>query len=468
MPHTFRILESVRHGVVVTDFEGNIVFWNQSSTDILGYDDIEVIGKPASMFKTREYATLSQLIVHCRQNEITEHRWTGVHKNGDCVWMDVRLNVYHAEGEQKDYCVISMYDIDELMQAEKELHNNLALTDAIFRASNDAMVILNIHGDVHSVNKAATNMFGYEKSEMTNMNVSDLLSYPHDMHQGEYIQNYFSKSKTKISVKLQQLHAIKKDGTVFPIELALGEAQNEGEHFFTAIIRDITLRRTLEKEILSVGDEERRKIGRELHDGLGQMLTGIRMLSEALAKRLKANALPGADEVQEITDMIREADEYARTLSRGMVVVDVEKNGLSVALENLAKRVSHLTGVKVDFMDTGRTEVEHHNMALHLYRIAQEGVNNAIRHGHASDVQIRLSSNPEHTSLIVEDNGDGFDGKPQNVLESSSSDGPCKQGVGMHIMKHRAHVMGGILEIDRTENGVTRLRCVVPNDLQYF
>ena len=482
-PYQFSILESVQHGVVVIDYDGNIVFWNSSATAMLGYTREEVIGKPAHMFHSKENAPLSELLSQCRRDEIAEQRWTGIHRNGDCVWMDVRLSTYKEGNDANELCVISMYDIGELLQTEKKLHDNLALTNAIFRASDDAMVILHKNGDLHSVNRAAMEMFGYNEPELKGKNISDLLASPHNVNPQRYIQSFFPKAGHGVSGKLQQLHAIKKDGTVFPIELAVGEVQNEGEHFFTGIIRDITLRRTLEKEIISVGDEERRKIGRELHDGLGQMLTGIRMLSEALAKRLKANALPGADEVGEITEIIREADEYARTLSRGMVVVDVEKNGLSVALENLAKRITHLTGVDVHFIDTGRTEIEHHTMALHLYRIAQEGVNNAIRHGQATRVNIRLYSNPEHTSLIVEDNGIGFDkslrkngaavqrhrefsdDEDENNIKNNDTG---RQGVGMHIMKYRAHVMGGILKIDRTDDEITRLRCVVPNDLQYF
>jgi len=466
LPYQFDLLESILHGVVVTDLQGKVRYWNQSAENILGYSKKDVMNRPATMFRMSGDTPLPEVLSECRSNGMMDERWNAVHKNGKRIWLDVRLNLLQSDLKEQEFCVISMVNVCELINTQKRLHDNVALTDAIFRASVDAMVVLNRNGEILIMNEAALEMFGYSANELIGKNVNTLMPHPHNVHHDEFMFNYLLKGKTKIIGKRRELHAIKKNGTVFPIELAVSEVKNEGEHLFTGIIKDITERRNLEKEILNIGEDERKKIGRELHDGLGQMLTGVRMLSEALARRLSANALPGADEVKEISEMIQEADQYARALSRGMVEVDMEKNGLTIALENLAKRTSHLTGAEVDFRDTGRTEIDHHAMALHLYRIAQESVSNAIKHGKATIVHIRLSSNPEHTSLIIEDNGEGFDMEQQ--ASGLGSDETCRQGAGLHIMKHRANVMGGIFGIDRTEEGITRVRCVVPNNLEYF
>lgn len=466
LPYQFGMLESILHGVVVTDLQGNIRFWNQSAENILGYSNKDVMNRPATMFRTNEGERLPEVLNECRSKGTIGDRWTAVHENGKKVWLDVRLNLLQSEMEEQDLCVISMVDVGELINTRKRLHDNVALTDAIFRASVDAMVVLNRSGEILIINDAALMTFGYTANELIGKNVNMLMPYPHNVHHDEFMINYLLTGKAELIGKRRELHAIRKDGTVFPIEFAVSEVKNEGEHLFTGIIKDITQRRALEKKILNIGEDERKKIGRELHDGLGQMLTGIRMLSEGLARKLSANALPGAGEVQEISDLIQEADQYARILSRGMVEVDMEKNGLTVALEKLAKSSSHLTGAEVDFRDTGRTEIDSHAMALHLYRIAQESVSNAIKHGKATVVQIRLSSNTQHTSLIIEDNGSGFDTEPE--VSEFGSDGPFREGAGLHIMKHRANVMGGILGIDRTEEGITRVRCVVPNNLEYF
>jgi len=181
------------------------------------------------------------------------------------------------------------------------------------------------------------------------------------------------------------------------------------------------------------------------------------MLSENLARKLNANALPCADDVQEIAEMIHEADEMVRSIARNMVEVDFEKSSLLIALENLCNRTTKLTGVKCDLMVKETVEINDHSMALHLYRIIQEAINNAVKHGKADRIVVRLSRNEHHTSISVDDDGVGF------CQDSEKGD-----GVGLQIMKHRAALMGGILEVTRTEDSVTRIRCIVPNNHKSF
>ncbi len=105
----------------------------------------------------------------------------------------------------------------------------------------------------------------------------------------------------------------------------------------------------MEQEILEISEQERRRIGQDLHDGLGQMLSGISLISQSLARKLKANALPGADEVQEISDLIQESDQYARNLARGLVPLELELNGITSALEKLSSNVERLFGIRCHF-----------------------------------------------------------------------------------------------------------------------
>jgi signal transduction histidine kinase len=161
--------------------------------------------------------------------------------------------------------------------------------------------------------------------------------------------------------------------------------------------------------------------------------------------------------VGEIAKMVHEADEFARTLARGLVQVDLEKKGLSVALQNICNQTEKLTGVTCEFYDLEDAEVKNHSLGLHLYRITQEAINNAIKHGDPDYIRVRLSNNEYHTALSIFDNGVGFPDNP---------DDDC--GSGIEIMKHRARIMGGILEISRTTDGFTQVRCIIPNNLQHF
>jgi two-component system, LuxR family, sensor kinase FixL len=456
----FHILENILHGVIITDLRGHIIFWNSANEKILGYQRSEIIERPVRMlYADDEEMPFKKILKECVDGKMVHGIWHASHKNGRKVWLDIRAKIHTDAHEKPIYCVITICDIGKLKFTEGRLKKNLAISQAIFDTSVDAMITINKKGIIETTNRSAMQMFGYKKYELVGESVNILMPFPHNHNHDDYILNYLNTGEKKIIGKEREVHGIKKDGTVFPIELVISEVTWEDHKVFAGIIRDLTERRKLEKRILEIGNEERQQIGRELHDGLGQMLTGIRMLSENLARKLKVNSLPGSEEVEEISKMIRDADEYARTLSRGMVLVELEKNGLSVSLENLCRRTSRLAGINCEFRVFGNIDIESDTMSQHLYRIAQESLSNALKHGNAKNITVWLSSNDHHTSLIIDDDGKGFD-----IIEVEHTE----QGAGLLIMKHRARVMGGILDLIRTEQGLTRIRCVIPNNMEHF
>ena len=456
----FHILESILHGVIITDLRGHIIFWNNANKEILGYEKEEIIGRPVStLYEDGEDIPFKKILKKCAEGKMVHGRWHALHKNGKKIWLDVRLKIYHDNDEKPMICVITICDIGNLKYTESKLKKNMAISQAIFDTSIDAMITINKTGIIETINRSTIQMFGYQEEELIGENVKILMPFPHNENHDNYILNYLKTGKKKIIGLGREVQGRKKNGTIFPVDLSVSEVTWAGNRLFSGIIKDLTERRKLERRILEIGDEERQQIGRELHDELGQMLTGIRMLSENLARKLKANALPGANEVNEIASLVNKADEYTRTISREMVQIDLENNGLSVALENLCRRVSGLSEIKLEFKEVGNTDIKSNSMAHQLYRIAQESVNNALKHSDANNITVWLSSNDHHTSLIVDDDGKGFDIKK---IEQS------RQGAGLQIMKHRAGVMNGIFEVIRTEEGLTRARCVVPNNLEHF
>lgn len=452
------LLESILHGVLMTDLQGHIIYWNKACEEIFGYSEEEILGKPVRMLYDDSNAiTFKEVLARSIKRNFVVGRWHGRHRDGSLIWLDIRSKVLNDDDGNQDVCVLSVCDIEKLKTAESELKENRALAEAVLDASVDAIITINEHGKILSFNRAASKMFGYDEEEVIGKNVKILMPFPHNENHDKYINNYLSTGEKKIIGKGREVQGLKKEGTVFPIELAVSKVRWEGNRIFAGIIKDLSVRHDLEKRILEFGNEERRRIGRDLHDGLGQMLTGIRMISENLARKLKANGVPGADEVQEISSMIKEADEYTRTLSRDMIQVDLEKNGLSVALQNTCERVEKMTGIACEYIESGDIEIENHTLALHLYRIVQEGLNNVIKHANAKNIQVRFSKNNQHISLIIDDDGRGFD-----INEAQF------QGSGIQIMKYRAGIMGGILEIARTEENKTRIRCIIPNNLEQF
>jgi PAS domain S-box-containing protein len=212
--------------------------------------------------------------------------------------------------------------------------------------------------------------------------------------------------------------------------------------------RDITERKRLEQEILDVSGRERQSIGRDLHDGLGQELTGVALMLRGLGARVRERCPEAMGPIDEIVALVNQSIENARSLARGLLPVRTETGGLASALRELASRSRDLYGMEVNF----RAEVWpalnlNETGASHLYRIAQEALTNAARHGHATLVDIFLLVVRNTFSLYITDNGEGF----------SPPTSPYS-GMGLKIMKYRAGMIGAKFEIAPIEPRGTMVR----------
>jgi signal transduction histidine kinase len=192
----------------------------------------------------------------------------------------------------------------------------------------------------------------------------------------------------------------------------------------------------LEREIINVSDREQARIGRDLHDGLCQFLAGISFAAGGLRTTLTRDSHPAAQTAGEISTLLRDSIVYARGLARGLSPVDRTDQGLESALTGLSTTTSRLFGIACTFTHTGSTSFLNDFQAIHLFRIAQEAVSNALRHGDAKEVDICLESAPSYISLQISDDGTGF-----------NPDAPGSSGMGLQIMRYRAGTLGGTFDI---------------------
>lgn len=447
----FNILESMMHGVMVTDTKGHIIYSNPTHVKIFGYTKAEADGMSiTTLYEDNNKLPFKNLYNKLKKDAPLQLNWHGIRKDDSRVWLDIRANIVKAEDGEPDGCVISLHIIEDKKQTKAQLEKNRAFAEAILETSVDAILSIGEDGKVIRLNAAATDLFGYDKDELVESSVDLLIPPSFDDYAKMYLERIKKKNGEKISEKGMEINAMKKDGTEFPVELSLAEVTWDGRKIYTAIIKDMTKRRELERRIIEVGNEERRSIGRDLHDGLGQMLTGIRLLSENMAEKLKGKNIPEADGVKEIAKMVREADEYARELAHGMVVTELENKGLFKAIENLCERTEKTAGLTCTFKKSEDLEINDFDIALHLFRIIQEAVNNALRHSDANTIEIELSINP-HLRLAISDDGDDFDFDEEEF-----------PGSGIQIMNYRAKLLGGHFEISRTDDNRTKVQCDFP------
>jgi len=212
-------------------------------------------------------------------------------------------------------------------------------------------------------------------------------------------------------------------------------------------------RRILEREVLKVSTREQQRISRDLHDSVGQQLTGLSYLASSLSKRLELHSLPEAADARLIVQGIHGALTEVRHAIHGLAPVEIDAEGLMVALQRLATSTQEWSGIECRFECSTPVPVEDNNTATHLYRVAQEAVSNAVKHAHASCIVVSLQQDDQRLVLAVRDNGQG-------IREPSRHAG----GMGLNIMRYRARAMDATLRVASTEAG-TSVACTLAREL---
>jgi signal transduction histidine kinase len=225
----------------------------------------------------------------------------------------------------------------------------------------------------------------------------------------------------------------------------------EGLEQFGTQLGRVYERAELERHVADVSANEKRRIGQELHDNLGQLLAGLGAILQSLSKKLSAQPSPLADRAEMAVNTCADAQKVMRALVRGMIPLAIEQHGLAVALEELARSTQDYSGVACDFQGDQGVDVGDDHAATHLYRIAQEALSNAVRHGKPKHVTVRLRRDGEQVVLEIEDDGVGI-----------KADATGAAGMGARIMHYRAGVVGAALLIESRGGKGCLVRCTLP------
>ena len=337
-------------------------------------------------------------------------------------------------------------------QAASDLRDSAERLRAILETAVEGIITIDERGIIESFNLAAERIFGYKAKEVIGRNVSLLMPSPHREQHDTYLGNYLRTGHAKIIGIGREIVARRKNGTVFPMDLSVSEVRLADRRLFTGFIRDITERKRLEKEILEISEREQRRIGQDLHDGLCQHLAGIELMSQVLEQKLARRSKAAAARAGEIAKNVRDAIGHTRLLARGLSPVTLESEGLMSALQELAVNTEKIFRVACRFDCDPPVLVPDYPAATHLFRLAQEAVSNAIKHGKAKRILIRLKEERGRLALSIIDNGSGF---PTQI--------PKSKGMGLRIMQSRAGMIGGTLAIERNAVGGTSVTVAAPN-----
>jgi two-component system CheB/CheR fusion protein len=345
----------------------------------------------------------------------------------------------------------------EQVTVEQALRDHVARLRSVVETAADGIITINERGLIETVNPAAARMFGYNPAELIGRNVSMLMPKPFSVEHDRYLENYLRTGRAKIIGIGRDLTALRKDGSAFPMRLAVSEMTLSGRRAFTGIVSDLSERRRLERQVLESAASEQRRIGQDLHDGLCQQLAALGMSLELL-KRKSANGAADPAQFEKLQQLLSNSIGQLRQVAHGLQPVQFRVGGLPAALRDLANSTSERFHINCRARCSNGADVDDQTAADHLYRIAQEATGNAIKHGRAKRVRISLVAMGESLqgvgglSLAVLDDGIGI---PDTL--------PTITGMGLRIMKYRADAIGADFRLRRRRAGRgTSVCCMLP------
>lgn len=344
-------------------------------------------------------------------------------------------------------------DVTELQSARSALAEAEHLNRAVLETAVNAIITINDRQVIESVNSATERLFGYTREEMLGRNVNMLMPEPYASRHDGYVENYKRTGRRKIIGIGREAVAKRKDGSLFPIDLSVGEVVLPGgRRLFTGIIRDLSERKLLEEKILRISEEERHRIGQDIHDDLCQQLAAIGCLAQVAQKRVTKAGGAAESELREIVSLLTTANQRAREMARGLMPVVLDSAGLMAALADMARGTRDIFDITCQFHCDPPVEVRDNRLATQLYRIAQEAVANAVKHSQASRLEITLAEADGHLVLAIRDNGRG-------IPDHSPGTGT---GMGLLTMSRRARMMGGDISVENHPLGGTLVTCIIP------
>lgn len=447
--HLAAIVEYSNDAIFSRTLNGFITSWNVAATRIFGYHVEEIIGQPSQvLLPMGNRDEFRKLMVRIRRGEVVQHFETErLCKDGRHIHVSLTLSPIRDAAERLIGFSTIARDITEQRRVREALERRERELADLFEDASVGLLVTTSDGRILKANPALLAILESKADDCVGHKLAEF----HDDRAA--LSGLFERLARRETLRNFQTSLHSHTGRVKEVLLDANAFWENGKIVHTRwFIRDITRRKQLEREVLAISERERCAFSRELHDCLGQQLSGIAYLSNVIRARLADQSSPEASEVARISKLLKEAIEETRRVSRGLSPIQPEPDGLGIALRELASHTCGVFGIECRFACSKSVQIVDYEAAAHLYRIAQEAVNNAIRHGRAQSISISLTQRHALTSLRISDNGKGI-----GALS------PNRKGLGLRVMQYRAGLMQGTLSVRARPSGGTEVLCLVPS-----
>lgn len=468
----YRILVEQIPAIVFMSFldkEINEAYISPQVETLLGFTQAEWLEDPIRWFehlheedKTRWSLEAAQMFL---TGEPLHSTYRVKARDGHIVWFHCEAKMVRRRDGRPWFIHGVAFDVSELKSKESEveevlqaLQHSEKLQRSIFEFAPDSMLVINNSGKIARANSQVEKMFGYAPSEIVGKSILDLMPERFRENHILYQENFMQNSHLREMGGGRQLYALRKDGSEFPVDIILSPVKTDDATFVIAVIRDIERRtrneealrnyaeqqKVISRRLLEVQEAERRHLALELHDEIGQKLTGLKLTLEMVARQ---NA--ESDSIKLAQNLVNEVMAKVRKLSLDLRPATLDHLGLLPAFLWLIRNYTVQTNIEIDFNHTaieGRrfsTEIE-----TSVYRIAQEALTNIARHAGVETAKVRIWCDESSVNLTIEDDGTGFDVK--QVLAAGNS-------TGVAGMRERVLFLDGDFQIETAKNKGTKI-----------
>jgi PAS domain S-box-containing protein len=368
---------------------------------------------------------------------------------------DLRQAQEDLEAKARQRAEALLEEMEQHRHTQRSLRSSEERLGLLIESVRDyAILMLDTDGNIVTWNQGAQRLLGYSAEEIVARHF-ECLYPPEEAARGKPAEAMATAAEK--GTWQDEGARLRKDGTQIWVATVLTALWDEEDELqgYSKVIHDLTARRRLEHELLNAEERQQWRIGQDLHDALGQDLTGIAFLCKELEDALAARGVAESSEAARIVRYANQATLRARALARGLCPVDLAAEGLMGALKQLAEGLAEVFAVACEFQCPQPVLVHDEDAALHLYRIAQEATSNAVKHGQPRQVTIRLGAAGERVVLEVLDDGKGIDPAAAG-----------RSGMGIALMNYRARAIGGALTVAPRPEGGTIVTCWAPRSGQ--
>ena len=453
------ILGSIAEGVIAVDTQGRVRFMNGVAERLTGWSTRETQLKPLEAILDITDSVGDRPVVELTAHVLTSRTTRSLGPDAfvtSCKGIRVPVDggmscVVDSLGRVVG-ASMTLRDVAGARKAESDLRAMAERLRAVVDTAVDGVLMFDATGTVLMGNPACERLFGYSSAELTGRKLETMIPSSRLVAYGNPATIDQPGGTPPLIVTPRTTICRRRDRSTFPAEISVGEVHTPGQPLSVGVIHDVSERRALEAAFLDAVGREQRRFASDLHDGLGQELTGLSLLLSSLQSAAREAHSPHTPDLDQAQLIVQQALQSCRTIARGLSPIGPTEGGLIAALRDLVSRFKEpgIPSVEISVSEVSRLRLSP-AATDHLYRIAQEALANALKHANAKGIKVTLAVEAELVRLEIRDDGDGV-----TITDADAS------GLGLRTMQYRASLIGARFEMARSQPHGTRVICDCP------